>query len=202
MLNNVLKALGRLITLAAGADSSATPNTDPGTGTEALDSESATPSHGATLAQAAATLVVPRDKTMKLTPDQERIKAALISARLIAQATAPTKIVRFVDHDGQIVWITGLSPQDAERNIDVLGAHGYIVLGVVDMSEASRRPTWPIEYEDPQCYNTAYVALDDLSNFNLGTVELREQLLADGHKPAAVLRLTAARYSGPMVYVN
>lgn len=199
-MNNVLKALGRLFTLAAGSDSSAAPNTDPGVSTEAL--ESATPSPGATLAQAAAALVVPRDKTTKLTPDQEKIKAALITARLIAQATAPTKIVRFVDHDGQIVWITGLSPQDAERNIDVLGSHGYIVLGVMDMSEAPRRPTWPIEYEDPQCYNTAYVALDDLSNFNLGTVELREQLLADGHKPAAVLRLTAARYSGPMVYVN
>lgn len=123
-------------------------------------------------------------------------------ARLAANAVAPTRTVRFIDHCGAIVWFNGLSPQDAQVRLLRLEDLGLEVLDVLDQTDLPRIPTWPVEYEDPQCFNERFVARDDPANYNLGTDETRLALIASGLSPGAVIQATSAGFTSPRISVH
>lgn len=144
----------------------------------------------------------PTPATPTSNPERDRLLALFKHAKLTADAVAPTRTVRFIDHAGAVVWLNGLSPQDAQDRLAELEDLGLEVLGVVDYTALPRKPIWPVEYEDPQCYCDDVIPRDDPSNFNLGTAELRTELIGAGHSPAAVVRATSAGFTSPTIYVH
>lgn len=137
-----------------------------------------------------------------LSPEQEKLRILIMHARAIGAAVAQTKVVRYLDKDGAIVWLSGLSPQDAHDKVETLDTLGFVVLDIVDIAALPRKPSWEIEYEDPQCYSIDAAPREDPANYNLGTVELRMELIAAGSSPRAVVRATSACFTSPTFWVH